>query len=263
MSGRGSIFPVSGRSGFTLIELLLATAIMASILAAVLLTWNTGLAALKRSRDLTESLQRQRALTDLVARSFRTAIFSQENATWYAWDTQDNGDGDSISFVATDVPSVGTAAASGGVAQRIQFSLEPDESGQLVMTARAKNFLAADVDTAGQTIRLANWVKTFNMRYYDAPNDQWLDTWDDPKSMPQSIEMTITMAHSNPSQADVTLVKSIDIPCTAAAQIGVVPMASSSGSGQSGRSGQPGQSGRSGQPSSGGAGGGGGRSSGR
>ncbi|MBI5685145.1 MAG: prepilin-type N-terminal cleavage/methylation domain-containing protein [Verrucomicrobia bacterium] len=220
-------FPVR-RAGFTLIELLLATAIMASILAAVLLTWNTGLAALKRSRDLTENLQRQRALLDLVSRSFRTAIFSQENATWYVWDTQDNGDGDAVSFVATDVPAVGTAAQSGGVPQRIQFSLEPDESGQLAMMARAKNFLAADVETAGQTIRLANWVKTFNMRYYDAPNDQWLDTWDDPNTMPASLEMTITMASSNPNQADVTLAKVIDIPCTASAQIGTVPIATRS-----------------------------------
>ncbi|MFA7005255.1 MAG: prepilin-type N-terminal cleavage/methylation domain-containing protein, partial [Verrucomicrobiia bacterium] len=235
-----SITPFLRGGGFTLIELLLATAIMASILAAVLLTWNTGLAALKRSRDLTENLQRQRSLMDLVSRSFRTAIFSQENATWYVWDTQDNGDGDSVSFVATDVPAVGTPAASGGVPQRIQFSLEPDESGQLAMMARAKNFLAADVDTAGQTIRLANWVKSFNMRYYDAPNDQWLDTWDDATTMPGSLEMTITMASSNPNQADVTLVKSIDIPCTASAQIGTVPMGSSSGTG-SGRSSSGGQ----------------------
>ena len=225
------------RGGFTLIELLLATAIMATILAAVLLTWNTGLAALKRSRDLTEGLQRQRALTDILSRSFRTVIFSQENAQWYAWETLDNGDSDSVSFVATDVPSTSAPAQSGGVPQRIQFSLEPDENGQLTLMARAKNFLAIDIDSAGQTIRLANWVKTFNMRYYDAPNDQWLDTWDDTTTMPQSLEMSITMASSNPSQPDVTLVKGIDIPCNAAAQIGSVPMGSSSGTGQSGKSG--------------------------
>lgn len=230
--------PTSLHRGFTLIELLLATAIMASILAAVLLTWNTGLTALKRSRDLTESLQRQRSLTDIVSRSFRTAIFSQENAAWYAWDTQDNGDADSVSFVATDVPSVGGPAQAGGVPQRIQFSLEPDENGETALIARAKNFLASDVDNAGQTIRLANWVKSFNMRYYDAPNDQWLDTWDDATTMPGSLELTITMASSNPNQADVTVVKNMDIPCNAAAQIGTVPMGSSSGTGRSGRSGR-------------------------
>ncbi|MCX6909981.1 MAG: prepilin-type N-terminal cleavage/methylation domain-containing protein [Verrucomicrobia bacterium] len=234
-----SITPPSRRGGFTLIELLLATAIMATILAAVLLTWNTGLAALKRSRDLTEGLQRQRALTDILSRSFRTTIFSQENAQWYAWETLDNGDSDSVSFVATDVPSTGATAQSGGVPQRIQFSLEPDENGQLTLMARAKNFLAIDIDSAGQTIRLANWVKTFNMRYYDQPNDQWLDTWDDATTMPQSLELTITMASSNPSQPDVALVKSIDIPCNAAAQIGSVPMGSSSGTGQAGKSGKP------------------------
>ncbi|MCX6897908.1 MAG: prepilin-type N-terminal cleavage/methylation domain-containing protein [Verrucomicrobia bacterium] len=251
--------PTSLRRGFTLIELLLATAIMASILAAVLLTWNTGLTALKRSRDLTENLQRQRSLMDIVSRSFRTAIFSQENAAWYAWDTQDNGDADSVSFVATDVPSVGGPAQAGGVPQRIQFSLEPDENGETALIARAKNFLAADVDSAGKTIRLANWVKSFNMRYYDAPNDQWLDTWDDATTMPGSLELTITMASSNPNQADVTLVKSMDIPCNAAAQIGTVPMGSSSRTGQSGQSGRSSTGGQSG-----GSGGstGGGRSSG-
>ena len=259
MRGTVSIFPRSRRSGFTLIELLLATAIMASILAAVLLTWNTGLAALKRSRDLTENLQRQRALTDLISRSFRTAVFSQENSTWYAWETFDNGDGDSVSFVATDVPTAGTPATSGNGAQRIQFSLEPDETGQLVMMARAKNFLAADVETAGQTIKLANWVKTFNMRYYDAPNDQWLDTWDDPNTMPSTLEITITMASSNPGQTDVTLVKAIDVPCTAAAQIGMVPLPSSSG--RTGRGGQSG-GGSGGAGGAGSGGGGGGRGAG-
>ncbi|MFA5189115.1 MAG: prepilin-type N-terminal cleavage/methylation domain-containing protein [Verrucomicrobiia bacterium] len=228
MSGNDSIAPFSRRGGFTLIELLLATAIMASMLAAVLMTWNTGLAALKRSRDLTEGLQRQRALTDIISRSFRTAIFSQENATWYAWDTQDNGESDSVSFVATDVPAVGAMAQTSGVPQRIQFWLEPGEHNELVLMAHARNFLAADVDTAGQTIRLADWVKSFNMRYYDAANDQWMDTWDDATTMPGSLELTITMANSNPTQADVTLVKNIDIPCNAAAQIGTVPTASSS-----------------------------------
>lgn len=243
MSGNDSIVPFFRRGGFTLIELLLATAIMSSMLAAVLMTWNTGLAALKRSRDLTEGLQRQRSLTDIISRSFRTAIFSQENATWYAWDTQDNGESDSVSFVATDVPAVGAMAQTSGVPQRIQFWLETDENNKPVLMARARNFLAADVDTAGQTIRLANWVKSFNMRYYDAANDQWLDTWDDATTMPGSLELTITMANSNPTQADVTLVKNIDIPCNAAAKIGTVPTASrsrttsSSGSGtSSGRS---------------------------
>ena len=245
---RDSMTPPSSRRGFTLIELLLATAIMASILAAVLLTWNTGLSALKRSRDLTENLQRQRALMDILSRSFHTAIFSQENAVWYAWDTQDNGDADSVSFVATDVPSVGVAAQSGGVPQRIQFSLEPDpdDASKLVLMARAKNFLANDIDSAGQTIRLANWVKSFNMRYYDAPNDQWLDTWDDPNTMPGSLEMTITMASSNPNQPDVSLVKNIDIPCNAAAQIGSVPMGASAAT--PAKPAQPAQPAKSSQP---------------
>ena len=213
------------RRGFTLIELLLATAIMASIMAAVLLTWNTGLAALKRSRDLTENLQRQRALMDILSRSFRTAMFSQINAVWYAWDTQDNADADSVSFVATDVPAIGGLPQSGGVPQRIQFSLEPDpdDPSKMALMARVKNFLAYDLDNAGQTIRIANWVKSFNLRYYDQPNDQWLDTWDDATTMPPALELTITMASSNPTQGDVSLVKIIDIPCTGAAQIGAVP----------------------------------------
>lgn len=217
--------PSPHRRGFTLIELLLATAIMASIMAAVLLTWNTGLAALKRSRDLTENLQRQRALMDILSRSFRTAFFSQINAVWYVWDTQDNGDADSVSFVATDVPAVAGLAQSSGVPQRIQFSLEqdPDDANQLALMARVKNFLAYDIDDAGQTVRLANWVKSFNLRYYDQPNDQWLDTWDDTGSMPPAVELTLTMASSNPMQGDVSLVKIIDIPCNGAQQIGAVP----------------------------------------
>ncbi len=218
------------RRGFTLIELLLATAIMASILAAVLLTWNTGLAALKRSRDLTENLQRQRALMDILSRSFRTAFFSQVNAGWYSWNTEDNGDADAVSFVATDVPAVGGFAQCNGVPQRIQFSLENDENNQLVLMARVKNFLAYDLDNAGQTIRLANWIRSFNLRYYDQPNDQWLDTWDDTGSMPPAVELTITMASSNPTQGDVSLVKIIDIPCNGAKQIGAVPRPASTGS---------------------------------
>jgi general secretion pathway protein J len=254
MNGHGHIALWPRRGGFTLIELLLATAIMATILAAVLLTWNTGLAALKRSRDLTENLQRRRALTDILSRSFRTAIFSQENATWYAWETLDNGEADSVSFVATDVPSAGAPVQTGGVPQRIQFSLEPDETGAMTLTARAKCFLASDIETAGQTIRLADWVKSFNVRYYDQPNDQWLDSWDDTTTMPASLELSITTASPNPNQPDVTVVKSIDIPCTAAAQIGSVPMGSSSRTGQSSRPSAGGQS--SGPPGGGGGGGG-------
>jgi hypothetical protein len=79
--------------------------------------------------------------------------------------------------------------------------------------------------------------------------------------------MSITMGGADPAKGDVTVVKLIDIPCTATAQIGAVPQASGSGtrgaSGQSGRS--SGQQSGQGQGSGGGgatSGGSGGRSSG-
>ncbi|MBM3888566.1 MAG: prepilin-type N-terminal cleavage/methylation domain-containing protein [Verrucomicrobia bacterium] len=254
------------RSGFTLVELLLATLIMAIILTAIYSTWSSSLLALKRGRDLTEGQQHRRALLDIVARSFRAAIFSQENATWYSWETLDNGDADFVSFVSTDVPVVGAPAQSGSSAQRIELSLEPDESGQFVLLARVKNFLAYDLDVA-QTIRIADWVKTLNLRYYDRDNDEWLDTWEKTDAMPASVEIGITMGSADPGKPDVTVTKAIDIPCTAVAQIGTAPQAGGSRtgtSGQSGRgSGQPsGQGAGQVQSTGGGATSGGGRSSG-
>ncbi|MBI5395503.1 MAG: prepilin-type N-terminal cleavage/methylation domain-containing protein [Verrucomicrobia bacterium] len=250
--------PLRRRSaGFTLIELLVAAVIMAGLLGTSLSIWHVSASALKRGREATENLQRQRALLDVLIQTFNTSRFSQENATWYVWETEDNGDEDTVSFVSAHIPVVGGPAQSDAVPQRITLSLEFDVNSELVLLARVKNFLAYDIEGVERTIRLADWVKTFSLRYYDPEADDWFDTWDYEDRMPGGVEITFSMASSKPGQDDVTLSKMLMIPTTAQQQqLGTTPQPTSSGS-STGRSGQPPGQGSQGQGQGAGKGGGG------
>lgn len=244
-------------AGFTLVELLVAVIIMAGLLGTTLSIWHVSISALKRGREATENLQRQRALLDMMTQMFNTSLFSQENAYWYVWETEDNGDEDLVSFVSAHIPAVGGPAQSDAVPQRITLSLEYDENSERVLLARVKNFLAYDVEDADKTIRLADWVNTFNLRYFDPEADDWFDTWDYEDRMPAGVEITFSMASSKPGQDDVVISKMLLLPTTAQQQqLGTMPQATSSGASGSGtsRSGQPSGKG----PSSGGGSSGGG-----
>lgn len=251
------------RCGFTLIELLVAAVIMAGILGTTLSIWQVSITALKRGREATENLQRQRALLDMLAQAFNTAVFSQENAAWYVWETEDIGDEDMVSFVSAHIPVVGGSSQSDAVPRRITLSLEYDENSELVFLARVKNFLAYDIEDkqVTKTIRLADWIKTFNMRYYDPEADDWFDTWDYDDRMPAGVEITFSMANAKPGQDDVTILKTLMLPTTAQQQqLGTMPQATSSSSrtGQTGQQPGQGQSPAAGQQPGAGSGKGGG-----
>jgi len=225
-------------AGFTLVEMLVAVLIMAGLLGTTLSIWHVSLSALKRSREATENLQRQRALVEVLTQTFNTALFSQENAYWYAWETEDNGEEDSVSFVSAHVPVVGGPAQSDAVPQRITLSLESDENGNRLLLARVKNFLAYDIEDAEKTLQLADWVNTFNLRYYDPEADDWFDTWDYEDRMPAGVEITFSMASSKPGQDDVVISKRLLLPATAQQQqLGTLPQATSSGGSGTSRSG--------------------------
>lgn len=243
--------------GFTLVEMLVAVVIMAGLLGTTLSIWHVSISALKRGREATENLQRQRALLDVLTQTFNTALFSQENAYWYVWETEDNGEEDLVSFVSAHVPVVGGPAQSDAVPQRITLSLEYDENSERVLLARVKNFLAYDLEDVEKTIRLADWVNTFSLRYYDPEADDWFDTWDYEDRMPGGVEITFSMASSKPGQDDVVISKMLLLPTTAQQQqLGTMPQATSSGTGGSGASGGSQPSGK-GQGSGGGSSGGG------
>lgn len=247
--------------GFTLVEMLLAVVIMAGLMGTTLSIWHVSITALKRGREATENLQRQRALLDMMTQMFNTALFSQENAYWYVWETEDNGDQDLVSFVSAHVPVVGGPAQSDAVPQRITLSLEYDGNSNLALLARVKNFLAYDIEDVEKTIRLADWVNTFSLRYYDPEADDWFDTWDYEDRMPGGVEITFSMASSKPGQEDVVISKMLMLPTTAQQQqLGTVPQPTSSGSSSRNRNSQ--QSGQGNQGQGQGAGGGGGTSGG-
>jgi len=73
--------------------------------------------------------------------------------------------------------------------------------------------------------------------------------WEKTDNMPNSVEITITMGSSDPGKADTTITKVIDIPCTATAKIGAVPLIGRSGTSGTGRQSGQGQ----GQNTSGGS----------
>jgi general secretion pathway protein J len=199
--------------GFSLLEILLAVTIMALVVTVVYGTWNTAFMAWKRSTDVTESLHRQRIVMDSLVEMTSSAVYFGGDAKTYGVLGDDNsGMGAKISFVTASEAALPPSEAELRGLRRVTLKLATDDEG--------KPYLAISNDLAtglplGENEEvwhtLSRDVTEFAVRYQDARDQAWYDSWREDLTLPMAIEYTVTFAPSDDRSDPLTLVRRVEL----------------------------------------------------
>jgi prepilin-type N-terminal cleavage/methylation domain-containing protein len=200
--------------GFTLLEVMLAVTILALISTAVYATWSAGLNGWKRSASVTETLQRERVVMEMLAELTQSLVYFTSKDSLYDIDgNRHPGTGDSISFVTASnlLLPVSEQVASG--MRRITISLGRDARGRPFLGIANAPALEAD-ETPEPVLRvLSADVCGFAVRYRDPQNGTWTDQWGgDTESVPAAIEYTVAFGANDGRTPPIVVTRAVDLP---------------------------------------------------
>ena len=117
-------------AAFTLLEIMLAITILAMVATAVYATWSAGLAGWKRSATITENLQRERVVMEMLTELTQSAVFFVSKDSLYeVQGTREAQTGDSISFVTASDLLLPQTEAMAGAMRRVTISMGRDTRG--------------------------------------------------------------------------------------------------------------------------------------
>lgn len=173
-------------AGFTLVEMLVAIALLAVVAAMVFGSLVTTNRAIEAGRDAAAREQTVRRVLRVMAEEIS---YSKQDAG-FQW-TGVNG-----MYDAQPADTLAILAVNGGVGStttresdtiRVVYTRDGD---RLMRFAR-KNLYGVTDESLDQ-VELANRVKAFNLRYFDAQSRAWLDEWPGSKKMPTAVLIELT-----------------------------------------------------------------------
>jgi general secretion pathway protein J len=183
---------------FTLVEVLLATALVAVIAAMVFGSLQLSTAAIDGARRSAAREQLLRSTLRIMSEELSTAVATSIGPMMGLNATQDGQPADTVAFNTLGQFRGGDSVQDSEMV-RIVYTREND---------RLLRFIRRNIygvtDESLDHFELAAFVKGFNIRYFDAQANVWLDEWDGrtKTSTPTAIliELTLTQegAQDNP-----------------------------------------------------------------
>jgi prepilin-type N-terminal cleavage/methylation domain-containing protein len=179
--------------GFTILEVMLAIAIFAMVLAAIYAIW---IAILKGSRaglKAAAEVQRSRIAMRTLQDAFTTSEMFVANMKHYLFVADTSGDMAAVSIAArlpASFPGVGRYGDQ--VVRRVTFYTEPGKDGmyELIMT-QAPILLATNTEYQAYTLTLARDVTLFQLEFFDAQKNEWLEEWKYTNQLPKLVKIAL------------------------------------------------------------------------
>jgi len=195
--------------GFTLVEVVIAVTIVATLLVVVFAGLRVGLASWQRGEERSQALERSRSVNQVLTRvlagayPYQAAATAREPARLLF-----EGEADRVAFatVVSPFPSPEPIAFTA-----VTLSLATSPPG-LALTQKAlpseKPF-----DASLAPVFVDASVSRIRFRYLREANGEWTDRWDasQEKSLPRSIEVTLTIVHAGRSVEQPPLIVSVPV----------------------------------------------------
>lgn len=183
----------STQSGFTLVEVLVAIALLATIGAMVFGSLVTTTRVVDAGREHAAREQTVRRILRVMADEVSISKFSQSFPWVGVNGSQDGQPADTLAFLAMS-DGLGVLTAKESEMIRVVYTREGD---RLIRFTRRN--LYGLTDESLDQVELANRVKGFNLRYFDAQALVWTDEWLTTSKMPKAMLLEVTF---QPPDAD-------------------------------------------------------------
>ena len=185
---------------FTLVEILLATALVAVIAAMVFGSLHLSTVAIDGARRAAAREQVLRSSLRIMSEELSTAVATTIGPMVGVNATQEGQPADTVAF-----NTLGQFRGGESVQESEMVRIVYTREGDRLLRFIRRNIYGV-TDESIDRFELARLVKAFNLRYFDAQNNAWLDEWDGrTRTSPPSailIELTLIQDSAQGSAQD-------------------------------------------------------------
>jgi prepilin-type N-terminal cleavage/methylation domain-containing protein len=185
------IVPVNRRSGFTLLEIIMAVAILATMALAIYRFVQSNLVAIRLSSETLASEARYDGLREVLAAQWQSLPSGKGALLGDAFKLNDR-ERDEIRWTCSAGPGLMTRYAAGDfvVALRLQSEDKDRDRYNLGLLRKPKDDSAL-TNVNESWIPLIENVRSFQVRYFDARLNVWVERWTDPQVLPRLVKVII------------------------------------------------------------------------
>ncbi|MBN2686369.1 MAG: prepilin-type N-terminal cleavage/methylation domain-containing protein, partial [Pontiellaceae bacterium] len=213
------------KRGFTFLELLVAAVILTIVMSVAVQALDQTLRAWKRGGEVIDSIQHgDYVISQLVCAINSTLYFYDENAT-YAFtvekDTNFGNPADIVSFVTTSSAFLPPDSPFLKGPHRIELTIDSDDNGDpalFVLAMPAVNMLMED-DTEdfrdqydAEPVIACPSVNGLEILFWNEEDEEWEEEWEEENSVPQRIQVIVSVMSSDPDEDDTIFQRIIEIP---------------------------------------------------
>jgi general secretion pathway protein J len=196
---------IRSQRAFTLLEVMVAVAVFAMISAMVWMSITQTFKTIDIVQAPQDTYRQARQITSRVPAELAGAYLpfnlSPTANVKYEFVGEDEGDTDRVRFDSI-VHTKLYADANESDQSEIEYYCESNQKGTYNLYRREDAVLDDRPDEGGVTLLMAEDVKEFELSYYDAQRDEWVEEWDTTRTdqsnrLPYAVRLKLTLLDSD------------------------------------------------------------------
>jgi prepilin-type N-terminal cleavage/methylation domain-containing protein len=220
----------SDNRGFTLIEVLVSVLILTMAMAIVWQTFSMALNAWHKGETFLSQMHHGDFVIDQLTDALRSAAYFDESGGIYGFRLENRNSGeypnDVLSWVKSGAGLMPQDAALARGLHRVDFTVDKNEDGEMVVMAHVYPHLADDDRDNefgdGETWEISSVIKGINCRVYNEEDEEWSEEWENTNSIPAILEITLYMDPLEGDSEPVTIKRAVQIPISRELRAGVI-----------------------------------------
>lgn len=187
------------RSAFTLIEIMVALSLMAVIIAAIYSAWYAIIKGSTAAANAAATAQRTRLTMRMMEDSLLGSCMYTQNASYYQFLVDSEGDFTSLSFVSRLPKSfLRGRKFDGADIRRVNFTVEDGPRGEKQLVLRQSLLLMdMDQDEKENPLVVADNVKLFVVEFIDPKTKDWTGDWPYTNQIPSEIRIQLQLGNQD------------------------------------------------------------------
>lgn len=188
-----------GSRAFTLVEIMVALALLAVIISAIYSSWYAILKGSAAAANAAAAAQRTRLTMRMLEDSMLGACMFNQNARYYPFLVDSEGDFSSISFVSHLPKSfLRSRKFDGAEIRRVSFTVEEGKDGQKQLVLRQSlPLMDPDRDEVENPLVVARNVKLFVVEFIDPKTHDWTQDWPYTNMMPREVRFQLALGNQD------------------------------------------------------------------